>query len=338
MAEKWILRTGSKAGGFRYAGTDARRVRDKKVLERIDVLRIPPAWEKVHIAVNSRSAIQVWGFDARGRKQYRYHPRAVQKGEMRKFYRVSQMGHDLPKLRKKFLTDLRRKDYSLERVAAGIVLLISESFIRVGSEKYEKENNTFGITTLRKSNVKVEGDVVVFRYVGKRLIEHWQVVTNPKLARFVDSLMDSPGPRLFRYLRDGEWMDINARDVNDYIESALNFPYTAKDFRTWGGTLRAATVLSEIGSGKNENGRKKDVTLTVRIVASELGNTPAILRKSYVHPAVFTRYLKNGARIGLPSPAGRARQSAAGHTPDEKALIAFLNEHAPERRKERREE
>jgi len=338
MAEKWIRRKGSKKSGFQYSAPDGKRVRDEKLLERIDALRIPPAWEEVHIAVNPRVPIQVWGFDARGRKQYRYHPRAVQKGELRKFYRVAQMGHDLPRLRKKFHADLRRKDYSLERVAAGIVLLIGEAFIRVGSEKYEKENNTFGITTLRKSHATVDGDVVVFDYVGKRSIRHRQVVTNAILARFVESLFGTRGSRLFRYQRDGEWFNANARDVNNYIESAVNFPYTAKDFRTWGGTLRAATVLSEIGSGKNENGRKKDVTMTVRLVASELGNTPTILRKSYVHPAIFTRYLKNGARIKLPSGKGKTRTSGTAHTADEKALIAFLNEHAPERRKERREE
>jgi len=337
MAEKWILRTGSKASGFRYAGPDGKRVRDRKTLDRIDALRIPPAWKTVHIAQNSRAPIQVWGMDARGRKQYRYHTRAVQKGEMRKFYRVAQMGHDLPELRKKLLEDFEKEDDSSEWLAAGILLLISESFIRVGSDKYEKENKTFGITTFRKSNVAVFGDDVVFRYVGKRSIEHWRAIESPQLARFTRLLLDTPGPRLFRYRQGRRWMNITSRDVNDYIQSVLHFPYTAKDFRTWGGTLRAATVLSEIGSGKNEKSRKKDVTLAVRLVASELGNTPTILRKSYVHPVILTRYLKNGAKIQLPSLVNRRKSLRAAHTPDEKALIAFLNEHAPERRKERRE-
>ncbi len=337
MAEKWIRRKGTKDSGFTYASPKGQRVRDGTILERIDSLRIPPAWREVHIAVNPRAPIQVWGLDARGRKQYRYHPRAVQKGELRKFYRVAQMGRDLPKLRKKFHRDLRREDFSRERVAAGIVLLISEAFIRVGSEKYEKENNTFGITTLRKSHVTIEDDVVEFEFVGKRSIKHRSVITNEKLVRFVESLMNTPGPRLFRYEIEGEWLNMNARDLNDYIESAINFPYTAKDFRTWGGTLRAATVLSEIGSGKNETGRKKDVTMAVRIVASELGNTPTILRKSYVHPIILSRYLKNGARIQIPSKREKRNASQIGHTADEKALIDFLNEHAPERRKERRE-
>jgi DNA topoisomerase-1 len=337
MAEKWIRRKGTKESGFTYANPKGQRVRDRKILDRIDSLRIPPAWEEVHIAVNPRTPIQVWGFDARRRKQYKYHPRAVQKGELRKFYRVAQMGRDLPKLRKRFLKDLARKDFSHERVAAGIVLLISEAFIRVGSEKYEKENNTFGITTLRKSHVSFEGDAVEFNFIGKRSIRQRTVVTIPRLVRFVESMLDTPGPRLFRYERNGEWFNTDAHDVNDYIESVAHFPYTAKDFRTWGGTLRAATVLSEIGTGKNENARKREVTMTVRMVASELGNTPTILRKSYVHPVILSRYLKNGSRIPLAARAKNQRASPAGHTADEKALIAFLDEHAPERRKQRRE-
>ncbi len=338
MAEKWICRNGSKAGGFSYAGPNGKRIRDKNMLERIDKLRIPPAWKKVHIAVNPRVPIQVWGFDARGRKQYRYHPRAVEKGQIRKFYRVAELGRDLPKLRKKFLSDLRLRDYSSDRVAAGIVLLISEAWIRVGSEKYEKENNTFGITTLKKSDVDVNEDVVEFKYIGKRSIRHRNVVENPRLARFVESLLGTPGPRLFRYQRDGDWININARDVNDYIEKVASFPYTAKDFRTWGGTLRAATVLSEFGTGKNENARKKEVTMAVRMVASELGNTPTILRKSYVHPVILSKYLKSGKTIPLPARAKGSAGSSIAHTPDEKALLAFIDEHAPERRKERRED
>jgi len=338
MAEKWIRRKGSKESGFRYSAPDGKPVRDRKTLERIELLRIPPAWRDVHIANTPRAAIQVWGFDARGRRQYRYHSRAVEKGQLRKFYRVAQLGRELRRLRKKFGEDLRRKDYSLERVCAGIVLLISEAFIRVGSDRYERENNTFGITTLRKSHVSVDGDVVEFRYLGKRSIHHRQVIKNARLARFVESLLGTPGPRLFRYQNDGEWMNANARDVNDYLQTVANFPYTAKDFRTWGGSLRAATVLHEVGTGKTETARKRDATMTVRIVSSELGNTPAILRKSYVHPVILTRYLRSGATIELPARAPRVRRTEHDYTPEEKALISFLDKHFPERRKERRED
>src|SRR5687767_6235177 len=172
MAEKWIRRKGSKSRGFQYLAPDGARIQDRRQLERIETLRIPPAWKDVHIAVNPRRAIQAWGFDARGRRQYRYHQRAVEKGELRKFYRVSQMARELPAMRRKFDDDFRLDDYSFEHVCAGIVFLIGHSFVRVGSERYEKENSTFGITTLRKSHVSVIGDDIEFRYRGKRSIEH----------------------------------------------------------------------------------------------------------------------------------------------------------------------
>ena len=335
MVEKWIRRKGSKASGFRYSAPDGARVRDQKVLERIDLLRIPPAWRDVHISANPRAAIQVWGFDARGRKQYRYHKRAVEKGQLRKYYRVRQMAIELPRLRGKLFKDFERHDFSRERICAGIVLLIGHAFFRIGSDKYEKENNTFGITTLRKSHVFIDGKTVIFEYKGKRSIAHRQVVTDPALARFIADLLESPGRRLFRYRQGRKWIDVNAREVNDYLEELAGFPYTAKDFRTWGGTLRAATVLADLGAAPTESARKKNVLTTVRVVAAELGNTPAILRKSYVHPIILTRYLRSGATISLPE-TKRVRPSRVSHTPEERALIGFLDEHFPERRKERR--
>jgi DNA topoisomerase-1 len=338
MARKWIVREGSKNGGFRYVGPNSRAIGDKAQLERIDVLRIPPAWRDVHISTDPRAAIQVWGFDARGRKQYKYHQRAVEKGELRKYYRVRQMARDLPALRTRIMRDFRRKGLSKERVCAGIVRLISHGFFRVGSERYQKENNTFGITTMRKSHVMVlDEQTVEFEYRGKRSITQRNVVTGKDLARFVTELLETPGPRLFRYLEDGKWQNVDSKDVNDYIERIANFPYTAKDFRTWGGTLRAATVLAELGKGKSQSERKKNVVTAVRLVAAELGNTPTICRKSYVHPVVVMRYLRSGTTITLPS---RAASSDNGirHAPEESALIEFLDEYFPERRKEQRVE
>ncbi|HEX2723440.1 MAG TPA: hypothetical protein VHM24_11005 [Gemmatimonadaceae bacterium] len=335
MAAKWIRRTGTKGSGFRYFAPDGARVRDDALLERIDQLRIPPAWRDVHIAASPRSAIQVWGFDARGRKQYRYHQRAVEKGQLRKYYRVRQMAHDLPRLRSRFFRHFKQDDFSRDRVCAGVVLLIGQAFFRVGSEKYEKENNTFGITTLRKSHVVVEGDTVTFEYRGKRAISQKQIITDQLFARFISDLLATPGRRLFRYRQGRKWMDLDSHDLNEYIEEVAGFPYTAKDFRTWGGTLRAATVLADLGSARTENARKKNVLTTVRVVAAELGNTPAICRKSYVHPAVLTRYLRSGATI-TPGGNPRSRRSRITHSPEERALIGFLDKHFPERRTKRR--
>ncbi len=336
MAEKWMRRKGSKTSGFRYSDPNGKAVREKKTLERIDLLRIPPAWTDVHIAANSRAAIQVWGFDARGRKQYRYHQRAVEKGALRKYYRVRQMAVDLPRIRKKVMRDFKQQGFSRERVCAGIVLLISHGFFRIGSERYEKENNTFGITTLRKSHVILEAGMVVFQYKGKRSISHRQTIIEPDLIVFIAELLEMPGRRLFRYKKGRKWVDIDAREVNDYIEELAGFPYTAKDFRTWGGSLRAAMVLADLGPAPTENARKKNIVTTVRVVAADLGNTPAICRKSYVHPIIFTRYLKNGATISLPK-RRRKPASSAGHTAEESALIEFLNEFFPDRRKSRRQ-
>ncbi|HEY8793543.1 MAG TPA: hypothetical protein VIM15_01250 [Gemmatimonadaceae bacterium] len=338
MARKWIVREGSKTRGFRYVGPNGRAVGDKAQLERIDKLRIPPAWRDVHVSTDPRAAIQVWGFDARGRKQYKYHPRAVEKGELRKYYRVRQMARDLPTLRSRIMRDFRRKGLSKEKVCAGIVRLISQGFFRVGSERYQKENNTFGITTMRKSHALVLDDnTVEFEYLGKRSITQRNVVDGKDLARFISQLLETPGPRLFRYLEDGKWENVDSGDVNDYIERIAQFPYTAKDFRTWGGTLRAATVLAELGKGKSQTERKKNVVTAVRLVAAELGNTPTICRKSYVHPAIVMRYLRSGTTITLPS---RTSSSDNGirHAPEESALIEFLDEYFPERRKEPRTE
>ena len=336
MAEKWICRRGTKESGFRYSGPDGKAVRDKTTLVRIDALRIPPAWRDVHIAANARAPIQVWGFDVRGRKQYRYHGRAVEKGQLRKYYRVRQMAKELPRLRKRLFADLGRDDYSRDRVCAGIVLLISHAWFRIGSDRYEKENNSFGITTLRKTHVIREDDRIIFEYRGKRGIDHRQSVTEPRLIAFIVDLMTTPGRRLFRYQEGRRWVDVDSREVNDYIEHIAGFPYTAKDFRTWGGSLRAATVLSDLGDADSKTARNKNVVMTVRMVAAELGNTPAICRKSYVHPMILTRYMKSGATITVPRRRGTT--AAARHTPEETALIEFLDQHFPDRRSERRPE
>lgn len=341
MASKWILRKGSKETGFKYLSPDGRALRKRADLERINALRIPPAWREVHIAVSPRSGIQAWGLDARGRKQYRYHARAVEKGELRKYYRVREMARDLPRLRSRISADFRKPVLTKEKVCAGVLRLIADGFFRIGSERYERDNNTFGITTLRKSHAFVDGDTVVFEYVGKRSIRQRHVITSRELARFTERLLETPGGRLFRYQSDGEWRDVDAREVNDYLQTVASFPYTAKDFRTWGGSLRAATVLADIGKGRSANERKKNVVTAVRLVSAELGNTPAICRKSYVHPIIISRYMKSGATIHPESRgrgAGGKRQAPFAHSPEERSLIAFLDEHFPERRRERRDE
>ncbi|NUP55418.1 MAG: DNA topoisomerase IB [Gemmatimonadaceae bacterium] len=335
MAE-WIRREGSK-NRFRYRRADGRLVTDARTLERIRRLVIPPGWTDVHVAASAGAEIQAWGLDLKQRKQYRYHPRAVERGQLRKYYRVRELAKELPALRARVRTHANARTPSRRAVAAAGVRLISESFFRVGGERYAEENKTFGIATLRKRHVELLKGRAVFTYVGKKSVPQRQVVTNRELARLVKRHLATPGTRLFRYRDGSRWRDLTARDVNEYLHDTLGVAYSAKDFRTWGGTLRAATVLAELGPAASPTEAKRNVATAMRLVASELGNTPAICRSSYVHPIVIARYLDDGETIEL---SGRYRQAADeyAHSAEERALIRFLDRHFPERRRHARRE
>jgi len=347
MADRWIIRRGAPNKGFTYVDHAGRVVRDRATIDRIQRLRIPPAWREVRIAASATASVQAWGFDARGRRQYRYHDRAVERGQLRKYHRVRRMGHDLPAIRRRVARDVGARDLTRSAVAAAAVRLIGEAFFRVGNERYERDNGTFGLTTLRKSHVTVRGERVEFQYRGKGSIRQRQVIFDRRLAQFIGRLMKTPGTRLFRY-RDGkQWLDLSAKDVNEYLRSLSTSRYTAKDFRTWGGTLRMATVLGDLGPGANAREAARNVALAARLVAAELGNTPAICRASYVHPLVIARYVDAGVTIapGTAPARAAARRQTADHTPEERALLAFLDRYFPDRRhrdarhpRERREE
>jgi DNA topoisomerase I len=332
---QWILRRGTARSGFRYVGPDGRPVRDTRRLSRIDLLRIPPAWSDVHIAVAPGASIQAWGFDARGRRQYRYHERAVERRELRKYHRVRQLAHELPAVRRRLRRDAAEPDLARDTVAAIALRLISETFCRVGNEKYQRENGTYGLTTITKEHVRFTRGQAVLQYEGKGGIEQRQVVAAPDLVRLLRRLARSPGNRLFRFRTGKVWHDLDARDVNDYLRRSLPGGHSAKDFRTWGGTLRAATVLAEIGPARSPTEAKRNVALAMRLVGSELGNTATVCRASYVHPMVIARYLDAGETIEIPR-GRRATSGTFAHTPEERALIQFLERHFPDRRKARR--
>lgn len=333
MAE-WIMREGPKAA-FRYVRAGGTHVRDARTLHRIRSLAVPPGWRDVHIAASARAGVQAWGLDVKGRKQYRYHPRAVARGQLRKYYRVRELAKDLPGIRARIRREAASRTPSRRAVSAAVVQLISESFFRVGGERYTEENGTFGITTLRKRHVEVRDGCAIFEFPGKRGVAQWKVVANPELARLVKRHLASPGARLFRYQQDGRWHDLTARDVNEYLHETLGVPFSAKDFRTWGGTLRAATVLAELGAPLGITDARRNVATAMRLVSAELGNTPAICRASYVHPMVIARYLDDGETIRL-SARHRSAPDRYAHTPEERALIRFLDAHFPERRRSRR--
>lgn len=348
MADRWIIRRGAPKKGFTYIDHAGRVVRDRATVDRIQRLRIPPAWREVRIAASATASVQAWGFDARGRRQYRYHERAVERGQLRKYHRVRRLGHDLPAIRRRVARDFGGRDLTRTAVAAAAVRLIGEAFFRVGNERYERDNGTFGLTTLRKSHVTVRGERLQFSYRGKGSIRQRQVVFDRRLAHVVGRLMKTPGTRLFRYREGNRWIDLTAQDVNEYLRSLGTAPYTAKDFRTWGGTLRMATVLGDIGPGANARDATRNVALAARLVASELGNTPAICRASYVHPLVIARYMDAGVTIAPDETMAHqatTRRKTADHTPEERALLAFLDRYFPDRRRrdarhvrERREE
>jgi DNA topoisomerase-1 len=348
MADRWIIRRGTPRKGFTYIDHAGRVVRDHATIERIGRLRIPPAWREVRIAASPRASVQAWGFDTRGRRQYRYHERAVARGQLRKYHRVRRMGHDLPAMRRRIARDFTAPELTREAVAAAAVRLIGEAFFRVGSERYQRDNGTFGLTTLRKSHVTIQGDRLQFDYRGKGSIRQRQVIFDRRLAHVIGRLMKTPGKRLFRYLDRGRWTDLTSDEVNDYLKRLGSAPYTAKDLRTWGGTLRMATVLDDLGPGASAREATRNVALAARLVAAELGNTPAICRASYVHPLIIARYVDAGVTIGddlVRSVGSRRRDVTTNHTPEERALLAFLDRYFPDRRRrvvrrerERREE
>jgi DNA topoisomerase-1 len=337
MAVTWIHRQGSKRSGFRYVDADGRTIRDRRTLDRIATLRVPPAWRDVHIATSARASIQAWGFDARGRKQYRYHDRAVEQRELRKYHRVRQLAKELPRIRRALHDDargaLRATTASSDAVAATVLCLINETFCRAGWERYVEENGTFGITTLRKSHVELDDGVVRLEYRGKSKKQQRQVVGDPVLVKLVAAQMRTPGARLFRYRDGGRWHALTAADVSGYMRRRFGGRYKSKDFRTWGGTLRAATVLAELGPAGSPTEAKRNVALAMRLVSAELGNTPAICRASYVHPIVVARYVDAGETIPLPASRRRDPDRGQAHTPEERALIRFLDRHFPERRR-----
>jgi DNA topoisomerase-1 len=329
MAEQWIRRRGSKKSGFRYQREEGAAVRDQRTLARIEKLRVPPAWRDVHIAPTAARAIQAWGFDARGRKQYRYNARAVTVRELRKHHRVRQLGKAMPEIRRALIAESRRPRLTQSTTCAIALRLISEGLFRPGNDRYERENRSHGMTTLRKRHVRLDRNRAVFLFPGKSGKQQRQVMVDAELRKLIGRVQKTPGSRLFRY-RDGRtWRDLNAAMLIDFIRERCG-PYAVKDFRTWGGTLRAATVLAELGAPSSEAEARRNVALAMRFVAAELGNTPAICRASYVHPIVPARYVDAGETINIRESGRRSRRR---HTPEERALIRFLDRHFRERRR-----
>lgn len=277
--------------GWRYRGPDGKLLRDRKHLARIDALVIPPAWTDVWINTDSRGHIQATGRDARGRKQYRYHDRWRATRDEAKFARLAAFGRALPSIRERVAHDLRKSGFPREKVEATVVRLLDESLIRIGNEEYARENASFGLTTLRNEHVEVNGATLRFHFRGKSGKEHEVDVRDRRVATIVRKLQDLPGQHLFQYRDDdGEFRPITSDSVNDYLQEVTGEPFTAKDFRTWAGTVLTCQLLRETGTAESERERNTHILRAIDAAAARLGNTRAVCRSSYIYPSILERY------------------------------------------------
>ena len=291
---------------FRYYSPEGRRVTNRQELDRIKSLVIPPAWEDVWICSDPRGHLQATGRDARGRKQYRYHPKWRIVRDETKYYRLIGFAKALPSIRRRTLADLRRKGLDRHKVLALVVQLLEKTLIRVGNDEYARQNRSFGLTTLRDGHVDVRGGRVRFTFRGKSGVEHEISLDDRRLAGIVRACRDIPGYDLFQYYdENGERQTVGSADVNQYLKEICGEDYTSKDFRTWAGTVLAACFLRDCEPCRSETHGKRTIVRAVESVADRLGNTKAVSRKCYIHPAVFDAYV-DGSLMKTAAPMGEA--------------------------------
>jgi DNA topoisomerase-1 len=319
-------RAGSK-GRFRYLDARGQRITDEAKLERIDALVIPPAWKDVWISPNPRAKLQATGVDAAGRRQYLYHPEFRARQEQAKFDKLIRFAEKLPELRAAMADHMERDTYERERVCAVAVRLINLGWFRVGSDRYAKSSRTYGVTTLYRKHVSVRGKRVAFKFRAKHKVLVHTTLVDSELAQAIGELLALPGGgRLFRYENgNGEVTTLSAAILNDYIQEHMGEEFSAKDFRTWGGTLLAAVALAEHGPPETEAEAKRTLAAVMRSVGEQLGNTPAVARSSYVSPAVVEQYL-DGRTIDdfRPRHLRVVRARDTGLDPEEQALTSLL--------------
>ena len=320
------IRRRRAGNGFYYLGTNGRVIHDEETLRRIKSLAIPPAWTDVWISPDPHGHLQATGRDAKGRKQYRYHPRWREVRDAVKYDRMVAFAEALPRIRERTDRDLALQGMPREKVLATIVQLLEKTRIRVGNEEYRRVNESFGLTTLRDDHVHVSDSTVKFEFRGKGGKWYRVKLTSQRLARVVKHLQEIPGYELFQYLDEsGERGTLESQDVNDYLREISGGDFTAKDFRTWAGTVAAAGVLRTLEPCESDRQCKQRVAHAIQLVAEELGNTPAVCRKCYVHPAVIEAYVRHRLRpIEAGEGDGRRARSAYGLSPEEQSLLEFL--------------
>jgi DNA topoisomerase-1 len=313
--------------GFTHLGLDGKPLRDPEALRRIKSLVIPPAWSDVWICARADGHLQATGRDARGRKQYRYHPRWRTVRDETKYGRMMVFGRSLPAIRKRVEADLARHGLPREKVLATIVRLLEVTLIRVGNEEYARTNHSFGLTTMRDRHLKVGRGALSFAFKGKSGVKHEIDLADRRLARVVQKCRDLPGQTLFQYLdHAGERHTIDSADVNEYLREASGHDFTAKDFRTWAGTVLAAMALQEFESFDSKAQAKKNIVRAIESVAERLGNTPTVCRKCYVHPEIIQSYLDGSMLETLKQKAEDVlSDELASLRPEEAAVLGLLH-------------
>jgi DNA topoisomerase-1 len=310
---------------FRYVGPDGRTIGDRTELQRIRALAIPPAWKDVWICPNPLGHLQATGRDARGRKQYRYHPRWREVRDEVKYGRLVKFAEALPQIRARTNADLQRPGLPCEKVLAAVVQLLEKTLIRVGNEEYARQNRSFGLTTMRDEHAKVAGSKVRFEFRGKSGIEHAVDLEDRRLARIVKACRDLPGYELFQYIGDdGKRHVVDSADVNDYLRSISGEDFTAKDFRTWAGTVLAAKALAATQAFTSNREAKRNIVTAIESVAKRLGNTRTVCRKCYIHPAVFDAYLDGATIQTVRARAARLAAKSSRLSAEETAVVRLL--------------
>ncbi len=305
-----IRRTAS-GKGFSYRDASGAVIRDEPTLARLRALAIPPAWTDVWICPRASGHIQATGRDAKGRKQYRYHDGWSSHASETKFERLPAFASKLPRLRQRVEADLNRRGVSRDKVLATAVRLLEITLIRVGNAQYARQNRSYGLTTLNKRHLDVDGTALTFTFKGKSGVEHEVRVKDRRLATVVRSLRELPGQQLFKYRgADGQLCALTSDDVNAYIREAMGDQFSAKDFRTWAGTVSAARALREMEPPASATEAKRQITVCVKAVAGLLGNTPTVCRSSYVHPKVFELFESGHLAGVLPGPDTAAFEKA----------------------------
>ncbi len=312
--------------GFAYYGTHGDLIRDKKKLARIRAIVVPPAWTDVWICPTANGHIQATGFDVRGRKQYRYHERWREARDVNKFQGILQFGAALPAIRARIADDMKRPGQSREKVLATVVKLLEVTLIRVGNAEYAKENESYGLTTIRKKHIDLVGSDIHFHFTGKSG-KDWELsISDRRIANVVRKCSELPGYELFKYEGDdGSLHDVTSSDVNAYLQEITGEAFTAKDFRTWSGTVLAAMALDELEKFDSEAQAKKNVVAAIEHVARLLGNTPTICRKCYIHPQILDSYI-DGTLAGVlrEEIEETVREEYPNLEPEEVLVLTFL--------------